>query len=298
MRPMTHATPGTTRRAARSAIRLVFIDVDGTLVGSSGTVHQTVWEAADRLRAAGVHLAVCTGRPGFGVTRALATRLDGDGWHVFQNGASIAHLGDGGSRAAGLSDETVDALLAQAQASGRALELYADDGYAYVAGRAEAVERAQRHASLIGEPYAPLRADAFARVPGTRIVRGQWMVAHDEVEAVLADPPPRARLVPSLSPLMPETTFVSVLDPQIDKVVGVRAVAEAYGVPLSAVMFAGDGGNDAAAMTAVGEAGGWPVAPANAEPEALERAHDVVGHVDDGGLADALDRALATLGAR
>jgi aminopeptidase N len=68
--------------------------------------------------------------------------------------------------------------------------------------------------------------------------------------------------------------------------------------PLSAVMSAGDGGNDAAAMTAVGEAGGWPVAPANAEPEALERAHDVVGHVDDGGLADALDRALATLGAR
>lgn len=286
MRCMTHGT--------RGAIRLIFIDVDGTLVGSSGTVHQTVWDAADRLRAAGVHLAVCTGRPGFGITRELAARLDGGGWHVFQNGASIAHLGDGGSRSTGLSDATVDALLAQAQASGRALELYADDGYAVVTGRAEAAERARRHASLIGEPYAAMPADAFARAPGARIVRGQWMVAHDELEAVLADPPPRARLVPSGSPLMPETTFVSVLDPEIDKVVGVRAVAEAYGVPLSAVMFAGDGGNDAAAMAAVGDAGGWPVAPANAEPEALERAHDVFGHVDDGGLADALTRALAT----
>ena len=48
-------------------IPLVFIDVDGTLVGSSGDVDSTTWEAAARTRAAGVRLAICSGRPGFGL---------------------------------------------------------------------------------------------------------------------------------------------------------------------------------------------------------------------------------------
>jgi hydroxymethylpyrimidine pyrophosphatase-like HAD family hydrolase len=287
---MTHDQNG----GVRGAVRLIFVDVDGTLVGADGTVHPRVWQALAPLRVAGVRAAVCTGRPGFGVTRALAERIDADGWHVFQNGASVAHLGGRGSRSAGLSESTVAALLAQARATGRTLELYADDGYAAVAGPADREDRAARHAVLIGAPYDPRDLAAFAA--GARVVRGQWMVAHDELPDVLADPPPRGRLVPSGSPMMPETTFVSVLDPEVDKVTGVRAVADAYGVPLAAVMFVGDGGNDARAMRAVREAGGWALAPANAEPEALAEAQDVVGHVEEGGLADALALALATQG--
>ena len=278
---------------AAGAIRLIFMDVDGTLVGASGEVHPRVWEALAPLRDAGVHLATCTGRPGFGVTRALAGRLDPAGWHVFQNGASVARLDGSASRSAGLAAETVAGLLAQARATGRTLELYADDGYAARPGPADREARAPRHALLIGAPYDARDVDAFAAE--ARVVRGQWMIAHDELPAVMADPPPRGRLVPSGSPMMPETTFVSVLDPAIDKVTGVRAVAEAYGVPLSAVMFVGDGGNDARAMRAVRDAGGWALAPANGEPEALEEAQGVVGHVEEGGLADALALALGTL---
>src|SRR5678816_1897837 len=81
-----------------STIRLVCIDVDGTLVGSGGAVNERVWPAAARAREAGVALAVCSGRPGFGVTRALAAQVDPSGWHCFQNGASVVHLGSGQSR--------------------------------------------------------------------------------------------------------------------------------------------------------------------------------------------------------
>ncbi|MDF1501707.1 HAD family hydrolase [Roseisolibacter sp. H3M3-2] len=287
MTPHTNGGPA-------GAVRLIFIDVDGTLVGADGTVHPRVWAALAPLHAAGVHVATCTGRPGFGVTRALAERLDPAGWHVFQNGASVSRLDGGATRSAGLSPETVRALLAQARATGRTLELYADASYAAVQGPADPYAgRAARHAELIGAPHDARGPEAFAAAE--RVVRGQWMVAHDELPAVLADPPPNGRLVPSGSPMMPETTFVSVVDPAIDKVTGVRAVAEAYGVPLSAVMFVGDGGNDARAMRAVREAGGWALAPANGEPEALEEAQQVVGHVEEGGLADALALAMETV---
>jgi hypothetical protein len=292
----THASAtGATRddeEIPTTPVRLVCIDVDGTLVGAAGTVHPAVWAATERLRAAGVRLALCTGRPGFGHTRAFASRLDDDGWHIFQNGASIVHANGGGSRSAGLSDATVDALLAQARATGHTLELYGDDDYAVQPGPVDTADRARRHAALLGMTYPELAFDEYARARRGRIVRAQWMMAHDEAAAMLASPPPGARLVPSGSPVMPETTFISVLAPEVDKVVGVCQVAAAYDVPLAAVMFVGDGANDAAAMAAVGAEGGWPIAMANAEPEALAVARRVVGHVDDGGLADAMTLAL------
>jgi len=72
-------------------IHLVGIDVDGTLLGSSGNVHPEVWGVAQRARTAGIHLALCSGRPAFGLALEYARRLDADGWHVFQNGASIVN---------------------------------------------------------------------------------------------------------------------------------------------------------------------------------------------------------------
>jgi hydroxymethylpyrimidine pyrophosphatase-like HAD family hydrolase len=51
----------------------------------------------------------------------------------------------------------------------------------------------------------------------------------------------------------------------------------------------GDGPNDASAMRIVGHA----VAMGNAEPEAMDVSRHTVGHVDDAGLAEAIDLAVA-----
>src|SRR5512133_143069 len=112
-------------------IRLVCVDVDGTLVGSSGTVLPRVWAAAERVRASGVRLAVCSGRPAFGVARDYAARLDPEGWHVFQNGASVVHLPSGRSLSRSLAPDLVAALVARARRTGRTLELYTDSTYAF-----------------------------------------------------------------------------------------------------------------------------------------------------------------------
>lgn len=262
-------------------IRLVCTDVDGTLVGSGGAVHPGVWAAADRARAAGIHLAVCSGRPGFGLAREYAERLAGDGWHIFQNGASIVHLGTGRSLSTRLAPETVAMLVARARDTGRTLELYTDDTYA--------VERisdlAREHAALLGVPFAPRPFESL----GAPIVRAQWLVSIEEGDAVILEPHPGLEVSPSLSPVMPDTRFVNLTAAGVDKATAVRALAAEYGVPLEEVMFVGDGQNDAVAMRVVG----CPVAMANAEAEASEVARHAVGHVDDGGLAEALELALA-----
>jgi Cof subfamily protein (haloacid dehalogenase superfamily) len=265
-------------------VELVCIDVDGTLVGSSGRVAPEVWDAAERARAAGLRLAICSGRPAFGLTREYAERLDPVGWHVFQNGASILHLGSGRSASRCLPAEAVDALVARARRAGRVLELYDDAEYAVESTD----ERAVRHAGLLGVPFAPRPFDSLRRA----IVRAQWVVALRDEAAVVAEQAEGLAVSPSTSPVMADTCFVNLMAPGVDKAGGVRAVAAEYGVPLSRVMMIGDGANDLEAMRIAG----IPVAMGNAEPEILALAAHRVAHVDRGGLVQALELAVRLRG--
>src|SRR5687768_10440735 len=120
LRRRLHLAPDFPRDGDMAGIQLVCIDVDGTLIGSSGQVSEAVWRAAARARSAGIRLAISSGRPGFGVTRALAERLDPDGWHCFQNGASVMQLPGGASRSTPLG-AALPELIERARRLGRVL---------------------------------------------------------------------------------------------------------------------------------------------------------------------------------
>ncbi|MFL5606061.1 MAG: Cof-type HAD-IIB family hydrolase [Gemmatimonadaceae bacterium] len=259
---------------------LVCIDVDGTLVGSSGEVASTTWQAVARVREAGVRLAICSGRPAFGLARGYAERLDDEGWHVFQNGASVVHLPSGTTRSRGLPPRAVASLVARARETGRALELYGDSEYAVETDNA----RTRQHARLLGVRWSP-RDLLSLHGP---VVRGQWVVSHEEAEVVMAEPHEGLNLSHSLSPVMADTSFINITPEGVDKALAVRAVAAEYGTPLERVMMVGDGANDVTAMQAVG----FAVAMGNAEPGAKAAAGYEVSHVDCGGLAEALALAL------
>ena len=260
-------------------VELVCIDVDGTLVGASGRVLPEVWAAAERARGAGLRLALCSGRPAFGLARDFAERLDPDGWHVFQNGASVLNLASGESRSAHLSATAVARLVERARDTGRALELYADNEYAVESDG----ERARRHAGLLGVPF---RARELLSLRGP-VVRAQWLLPHAEAAEVLAEPHPEMHLAHSLSPVMPETSFINITPEGVDKASAVHELARAYGVPLERVMMVGDGPNDLPVLRIVGH----PVAMGNAEPELHGVARHRVADVEEAGLAEALDLA-------
>lgn len=262
-------------------IRLLFTDVDGTLVGSAGTVHPAIWTAAERARAAGLLLVVCSGRPAFGVARDLAARLSPGGWHIFQNGASVVHLGTGESRSARVAPDVVEMLVARARATGRTLELYTDDEVAVEVDSPQS----RAHAELLGIPF---RTRPFGSLAGP-IVRAQWLATISDNDAILAEPHPGLEVAPSTSPVMPDALFVNMTPAGVDKGTAIRGVAAELGIALEDCMFVGDGFNDLSAMRLVGH----PVAMSNAEEGALEVATRVVGHVDDGGLAEAMELALS-----
>jgi len=267
-------------------VRLVCIDVDGTLVGTGGRIAERIWPAAALLARAGIPVALCTGRPAFGITRTYAERLAADGWHVFQNGASLVRLSTNESRSFALRPETVMDLKTRSKRTGRILELYSDHFYAVESTS----ERAALNAELLGVPFVARSLDAVE----WPVVRAQWIIPADELGAVMSEPHHGFDLGPSTGPDAPDTYFVNLTPPGIDKASGIRALCEIYGCSLQDVMFVGDGLNDLSAMRIVGA----PVAMGNADPEVRALAKYQVDDVDSGGLADALGLALGIAGCR
>ncbi|HKE96795.1 MAG TPA: Cof-type HAD-IIB family hydrolase [Povalibacter sp.] len=263
-------------------IRLVGIDVDGTLVGSSGEVHPSVWQAAERACAAGIHLALCSGRPAFGLALEYARRLDPDGWHIFQNGASVIDLHAGQSRSVTLPPESVQTFIDRARHTGDLLELYSDNAYV-----SESTSTwAREHAELLGVPF---ESQAFESLQGP-VVRAQWLLGAADADRYAAAPHPGLEVALSSSPLMPDTIFVGITRAGVSKGSAMTAVAAEYGIDPRDVMYVGDAENDLSALRVVGH----PVAMANAARSVLDVAEHTVAHVDVGGLAQALERAIAS----
>jgi Cof subfamily protein (haloacid dehalogenase superfamily) len=265
-------------RGKKPLIALIGIDVDGTLVGRSGEVPDIVWETAAQARAAGIHLALCSGRPAFGIAADYARRLDDDGWHIFQNGASIVNLVTHESRSTPLPEGCVRGLIAQARESGQVLEVYGDDDYAV---ESEALW-ARQHAELLGLPFNPQPFETLS----PPLVRAQWLLSAQDAECLVA--PPELEMARSTSPLMPNVSFVGLTRKGVSKGSAMREIAAAYRVDMRDVMYIGDSGNDICALRVVGH----PIAMANADPKVIEAAARTVGHVEDAGVAEALRLAI------
>ena len=261
-------------------IRLIGIDVDGTLVGAAGVVDPRIWQAAERARAAGVRLSLCSGRPAFGLALGYAKQL-GDGWHSFQNGASILHLASGRSLSTPLPPAAVSALIARARITGRILELYSDTDFVCESSAAWA----HAHAALLGIPFAPR---AYESLEGGAVVRAQWLVAPSDSPGAIADVPEGVEVAESTSPIMPDARFIGITRTGISKGSALRTIVADYGMSLGEVMYIGDSGNDLSALRIVG----YPVAMANADQAVQRAARHIVGSVDNAGVADAFELAI------
>jgi Cof subfamily protein (haloacid dehalogenase superfamily) len=261
-------------------IRLIGIDVDGTLVGASGVVAPRIWEAAARARAADIHLVLCSGRPAFGVAVEYARNLNPNGWHVFQNGASIVHFATGESLSTSIPELAVNQLIEQSRQTNWVLELYSDSRYATESTSAWARE----HAELLGIPFSPSSFDEL-RAP---IVRAQWLASTADAPLAMQSAPANLEIAESTSPLMPNTRFIGMTARGVSKGAAMKIVAAKYGIVLEETMYVGDAHNDLSALCVVGT----PVAMANADDAVKAASRHIVGHVDQAGLADALGLAI------
>lgn len=262
-------------------IPLICIDVDGTLVGSSGVVTDAVWHAVDRALTRGQHLALSTARGAFASSLAMAQRLDPSGWHVFHAGGATVHTGTGESRGHALSEVQIDTALRIADERNWVLELYSADDYAVES----TTDLAIGHAALIGVPFEATELALFVNA-GHPIVRAQFVVPESDISLVRAALDGlELSITSATSPIMPGAAFVSATKAGITKASGILQICGDLDINIARVMMIGDGLNDVPAIEAVGH----PVAMGNAAPEVKALARHHVASVHEDGVAEALD---------
>ena len=266
-------------------IPLVILDLDGTVIGSSGQVAPNIWEAAEQARDAGVKIAVCTGRPGLGVALRVARRLGPSVPHVFQSGAHMAFPDGETLMASSLREAAALQLVQHARAQGLVLELYTPN-HLYVERRTTLSEA---HAAMIG--VNALVRDLAEVVQGEPVVRAQWVLTPEQEAKAMALQVRDVQVSRATSPAQPDTLFISITRQGTSKGSAVTALCKHLRVPLAKVMAVGDSAGDLPMLELVG----FPLVVGNAEPALLER-YPSVGSVEDGGVVEAL--AMAVRGAR
>jgi Cof subfamily protein (haloacid dehalogenase superfamily) len=262
-------------------IPLVLLDIDGVLIGSSGHVLDCVWQSIDKVRAAGVKLAVCTGRPCAGVAQRVAKRLGPNNPHIFQSGALISYPSGEALQTFALKKAALHKLVDYAREHAMVLELYTPN--------AVFVERktplSEAHVKMIG--VSAIVRDLAEVARNEPVVRAQWVLTREQFGLAMALELEGVTLSPATSPALKDAHFVSITQAGVSKGSGVLHLARALGVAQENIMAVGDSIGDLSMLEAVGH----PVVMENA-PDELRRRFAVAGHVESCGVVAALEEAL------
>ncbi len=141
------------RSSGVTPIDLVACDLDGTLIGRDHRIHRDDVAAIRRLRAAGVHFAICTGRSIIESHDVLSElQLQGPG--VFVTGAVVADMAD---------RQTLHRRTLPAAAIARLIDFFSDWGHSSLALIDEDASPAPYYVLTSHGPVHPATSEWFVR---------------------------------------------------------------------------------------------------------------------------------------
>jgi Cof subfamily protein (haloacid dehalogenase superfamily) len=264
-------------------IRLVALDLDGTLVGRDLTVSPRVRESIARARERGTEITIVTGRM-FAAARPFAQTIGITGPIVCYQGAAIFEASTGAVlRETPVRQDVTREVLTWAEEHDVHAQCYAGDKL-YV----QQINRfSKRYTDLakVEPTVVPSLREAFADRPSIKIV-------------LVDDPGPSEQHLAALKTLLGERAyltrsnvdFVEVLSPDVNKGESLAFVAQRYGVTLAETLAIGDAWNDVPLI----EAAGVGIAMGSGPPELFAHADAVVGDVAHDGVAEAIDKYVLT----
>jgi Cof subfamily protein (haloacid dehalogenase superfamily) len=262
----------------QTTIKLVAIDLDGTLLNDTKQVSDQTANALRCLPQRGVKMVIASARPPRSV-RQFHSMLHLDTLSIHYNGALIW-------------DEPNKQVIDHTPMDG-ALVLEIINGartiYPELLVSCEVLDRwytdrfEQSYTTETGRLFRPdviAPLESFCNQPITKLM----LLGHPDIIADLAD---------ALPPLLTEATCVrcdpellQIMDRRANKATALKKVADYYSVPLDSVMAIGDAANDVEMLQAAGIA----VAVDNAHPSVKQVAHWIAPSNNDHGVHAALKR--------
>jgi hypothetical protein len=271
-------------RLTDAGVRLVVLDIDGTLLGAGHRVSERNRAAIRACREAGIAVALCTGRPSYGCRDVLAALDLETEPGIFCNGASVATPDRSRIIAESCLEPGLAAELAR-DAADLPLEFYT----ATVLWAARLDPGIRIQAERTGVPVET--GDLVALAATTPVIKGGMVVrgAGREAARRLAEQQAgRLRWEVAHSLLAPDADFINITTPDVSKGAALLHLAAALGVPQTATLAIGDAYNDLPLL----EAAGIGVAMGNAVDDLKAIADHVTAPVDDDGVAAVLEQLV------
>ena len=261
-------------------IRLVAIDVDGTLLNARHEVTAATAAAIGRIRGAGVEVVLTTSRPPRALWPILhALGLTEPAVFVASQGALTGSYSAEGELGV-LDRQSMPVDLAQRVASagdaaGMSVSWFAAERW--LVPRVDDLIREE--SAIVG--CAPEVADLSAEREGAdKILLLAGPGGRDIADAVT--------IPDGLVAMASTPTHLEVTRAGVDKGAALRRLCAKWGIAPGDVVAIGDGRNDLGML----EFAGVAVAPANAHPEVLATADLITSSNDEDGVAQALDRLV------
>ncbi len=266
--------------------KLLVVDVDGTIVDSSGAISNEDEKALSGTMAAGITVSLSTGRV-IKACRKILDRLSLNGHHIFFDGALVSDP----SRNDEIYCQPIESGLVKqavefARANDICLELYSEEQFfAEKENWSDEV-----HYKYFG--VAPTITDFDGIWSRERIIKAEMVVReHEErIKSNLFQTEFNGRLRFSIarSPAFPKIDFINIINAGVSKGVALKAMASFLGISMKEVIAIGDGLNDIPLL----ETAGLAVAMGNAFPEVKRVADYITLDVNNSGVAAVVERFL------
>lgn len=267
-------------------MKLLVLDIDGTLVNSKKELTSATLAALDRWRDAGNLIAIATGRPTAGV-RQIADKLslaEKGGYILSYNGACITDAGSGALICGKILPADMPALLAEYAAAHENVGLISYEGDTVLSALApdsyielEAVTI--NHMNLVHRPD-------FATYIDFPVHKCLLTASPDLAERYEKE---IASLTEGrVSVYRSEPFFIEVMPLSVDKASALAEFIPTLGITVDDVICCGDGYNDISMIRWAG----LGVAMANAHPPVKEAADFVTLSCDEDGVAALIDKLL------
>ncbi len=272
------SSPGNSDRPEEppQSIRLICMDIDGTLLDSESRLRAGVRSALERASADGIHLVLATGR-----------NLDSTLPVVDQLGLTPAIISSTGAHIRTTDGQTSETALEYRQAR-RVMRI------GLWSGSGLFIDHPMRSWNLGNSAYIAMYQHVTNGTPARSMeetlipppLKVSIINSKECLEAVRLK---ITRLYPGLQLASPFDEVLDVTPPGVNKGSALRALAERLRIPLSQVAAIGDSENDLSGM----QVSGLSVAMQNS-PEQVRLAADwLAPSNDDEGVAWAVDRILA-----
>lgn len=257
---------------ANAAVRLIALDLDGTLLGGDQAISPQNAQALRRAAGQGIALAVCSGRAPFEIQRFLQPVKELR-WHIISLNGALLRTEGHPDRIAGLTRAQFLRCWDLCRQSGAQCFFYTED--TLYTNRGDHEERPQ---------YTRRVGDEDVEGLAEHVIK---FVAHcEDAQALKAL---RNQLEPEgLSIQSSWHTNFEVNAPGVDKGYGLATLADHLGIDLAHVMAMGDQENDLPMLRIAGV----PVAMGNAIPAVKDLAVHITASNREDGVAQALEALL------